>query len=283
MSETKKSHLQGSGTSSIDAELSVTPDTTLIYGQQFYLNVILKANTGNLPVGYINITAKVDSGITIAPPTSRAVTSGHENSINSGLYSIVIDGYDDNTIKNSQVSFTIALNNGSNNIYNKNCSYNVKKILPYTLQLLPDKPVCVIPKKYSAPTQQDPKDRYVLYKTQLLEDTESSGKKTPITNVLVHITSKHGDDFSKNIIITSHPKLGLQPTIYSPTIENGKTFIRLMSDSHDGTIKFRVYPNNKPKDGNSKANYKPILLSLGVYFWSGKVYAYGRQCMFYYS
>ncbi|WP_338802919.1 hypothetical protein WDV76_10580 [Xenorhabdus griffiniae] len=265
MSETKKSHLQGSGTSSIDAELSVTPDTTLIYGQKFYLNVILKANTGNLPVGYfINITAKVDSGITIAPPTSRAVTSGHENSINSGLYSIVIDGYDENTIKNSQVSFTIALNNGSNNIYNKNFSYNVKKILPYTLQLLPDKPVCVIPKKYSAPTQQDPKDRYVLYKTQLLEDTGSSGKKTPITNVLVHITSKHGDDFSKNIIITSHPKLGLQPTIYSPTIENGKTFIRLMSDSHDGTIKFRVYPNNKPKDGNSKANYKPILLSLGV-------------------
>ncbi|PHM24658.1 hypothetical protein [Xenorhabdus ehlersii] len=264
MSEAKKSNLKGSGTPTIDAKLSVTPDTTLIYGQQIYLDVTLTASTGNLPAGYcINVTAKVDSGITIAPPTSRVVTSGHENSINSGLYSIVIDGYDDNTIKNGKVSFTITLGNGNNIIYNKDYSYNVKKILPYTLQLLPDKPVCVIPKKYSAPTQQDPKDRYVIYKTQLLEDTGSPGIKTPITNALVHITSTHGDDFSNNIIITSDPKSGVQPTIYSPTIENGKTFIRLTSDNHDGTIKFRVYPNNKPKDVNSKVNYKPTLLSLG--------------------
>ncbi|PHM24657.1 hypothetical protein [Xenorhabdus ehlersii] len=275
MSEAKKSHLYGSGTPSIDAKLSVTPDTTLIYGQQFYLNVILTVNTGNLPAGYyISITAKVDSGITIAPPTSRIVTSGHENSINSGLYSIVIDDYDANTIKNGKVSFTIVLYNGSHNFYNKDFSYNVKKILPYTLQLLPDKPVCVIPKKYSAPTQQDSKDRYVIYKTQLLEDTGIPGIKTPITSALVHITSTHGDDFSNNVIITSNPKSGVQPTIYSPTIENGKTFIRLTSDSHDGTIKFRVYPNNKPKDANSKANYKPTLLSLGCVIFGQERYTH---------
>ncbi|MDC9606566.1 hypothetical protein [Xenorhabdus griffiniae] len=269
MSEEKKSHLQGSSTPTIDTKLSVTPDTTLIYGQQFYLDVTLTASTGNLPQGYfINVTAKVDSGITIALPMFKVVTSGHENSINSGLYSIVIDDYDDNTIKNGKVSFTVDLKSRMNNnsIYNTTFSYNVKKILFYSLQLLPDKPVCVIPKKYSDPKFNDPNDKYIRYETQLLEDTGSLSSNIPMKKVLVYITSIPGGDFSKDIIITSDPDSNGPNTpliIYTPETVDGVTFINITSNEKNGKISFRVYPNNKPKDNNSKANYKPTLLSLG--------------------
>ncbi|MBD1226469.1 hypothetical protein [Xenorhabdus griffiniae] len=267
MSETKKSNLQSGGIPSIkiDAKLSVTPDTTLIYGQQFYFNVILTVNTGNLQAGYsISITAKADSGITIVPPKDAPVTSGHENSIYSGLYTIVIDDYDANTIRNGKVSFTVSLNNGNNNAYNKDFSYNVKKILPYTLELLPDKPVCVIPKKYSDPKFNDPKDTYILYETQLLEDTGDHTQNTPLKKALVYLIASLDEDISKNVIITSDPDQKNTPLIiYTPTSIDGKIFISLTSDDNNGKIRFRVYSNNKSTVGSSDTNYKPTLLSLG--------------------
>ncbi|PHM68757.1 hypothetical protein [Xenorhabdus kozodoii] len=277
MSEAKKNNLKGSGTPSIeiDAKLSVTPDTTLIYGQQFYLDVTLTDNAGNLPQGYfISVVAKSGSGITIIPPKNGILASGHENSIYAGLYTIVIDDYDSNTIKNGKVSFTVALENGTNNVYNKDVSYNVKKILPYTLQLLPDKPVCVIPKKYSDPTFNDPEDTYIIYETHLLEDTGDQTQNTPIKKALVYLIASLDEDISKNVIITSDPDQQNTPLkIYTHANINGKIFISLTSDD-SGKIRFRVYPNNKPTVGNSDTNYKPTLLSLGCMILGQDEYPY---------
>jgi hypothetical protein len=246
-------------------KLSVPTDTILIYGQQFYLDVTLNTNpaTINFPTNIpLNVTATEGSGITISPIGDIPITNGR-GSI-SGRYKVAIDSYQEGTIKNGQVSFTVTLVTDEYNIYNHVFSYHVKKILPHSLQLQYDRPVSVIPKEYTVPQINDSKETYVIYTAQLLEDTGNSSSKTPLKNTLVYINSLPDEDIRNNIIITSDPNAeSNEPlTIYTPINYGEQNFIALTSDVNTGEIRFRVYSNNKPKPNSSTTDYKPILLSL---------------------
>ncbi|PHM64611.1 hypothetical protein Xsto_02886 [Xenorhabdus stockiae] len=264
MTEVNKRKLSGI---TLTPTLSVPDDTTVTYGQQFYLDVTLSTEA-SFPSGIpLNVTVKENSGIKIQLIGNIPVTSNMENSI-TGHYLVAIEDTNTN-IKNGQVSFNIELALPIHP-YNKDFKYNVKKIIPYSLQLQSDKLVCVIPEEYSKPDNNDPQDTYILYKTTLLEDTGSSLSKTPsntpLKNTLVYLVSSPILDITRDVIVTSdsntEPLITYTPSSYGDG-DGGLTFINLISDNNTGEIRFRVYSNNKPIISGGAPDYKPTVLSLG--------------------
>jgi hypothetical protein len=242
MSEVNKSNIVNYD-AKITATLSVKTDTNLIYDQQFYLDVTLSADF-NFPAGKTLNVMATGSGMTITPTKVPPTTFGAEKNI-SALYWIAIDSFEAGTITNSQVNFTVTLGNNGNNIYNQKFSYNVKKILSDTLRLQPNKLVCVIPEKYTVPQPNDPQEKYILYETQILEDTGNPKSKTPLKNAIVYIISSPIGDLKSEFIFTSDSSQeATQLTIYKPIKFGYSDAIKLISDDDTGKIKFRVYSKN---------------------------------------
>jgi hypothetical protein len=233
---------------------SVTTDTTLVYGQQFYLDVTLTGSASfpsNIP---LSVTATQNSGITIVPIGDVPVTIATEKTI-TGHYFVTIDDANAGTVNNDKVSFTVKL--GAANISGNPFSYSVKKILTETLKPVPNNRVCVIPKKYSVPTVNDPEGSYISYTMKLLEDTGTPGSKIPLKKTMVYLISSPVEDLDSMLTFTSDPIQGsINPTIYKPTKFGYNNVIKLVSDDNAGEIKFRVYSNS------SAPNYKPTMLTL---------------------
>ncbi|PHM55061.1 hypothetical protein [Xenorhabdus sp. KK7.4] len=255
--------------STVTPILSVPNETTVIYGQTFYLDVTLNDKNNFPPGASLKVTAK-GQGITISPIEPPPVSSGSEKSI-VGHYMVVISS-DETKITSGLVSFSVDFTSTQYpNIFNSDFQYNVKKIFPSSLLLQTDKYAFVIPEKYSKPDKNDSQDKYVIYKTILLENTETSLLKTqskiPLKNALVYLVTQERPDIRNDIIVTSDPDKGGNDTliIYKPTkIKNSDfTFIKLISDASTGEIRFRVYSNNKPLLGESDTNSRPTVIYLG--------------------
>ncbi|PHM64609.1 inverse autotransporter beta-barrel domain-containing protein [Xenorhabdus stockiae] len=244
----------------VTATLSVPNETTVIYGQQFYLDVTLSSEL-YFPQGlFLDVTAK-SAGITIVPIGEAPVSSGSEKSI-VGHYKVAIDVSDANTITDGLVLFTVKFSSSEIVGYDNDFKYSVKKIIRGSLQLKPNKLVCVIPEKYSDPKINDPQDNYFLYEAKLLEDTGGDASSTPLKKALIYLVSSPDTDINRDIIITSDSDENTGQLInYIPVKYNENDFISLISDEQSGKIRFRVYSNNKPI--GSDTNYKPTILSLG--------------------
>ncbi|PHM55060.1 Ig-like domain-containing protein [Xenorhabdus sp. KK7.4] len=259
MTAVNKNNLSGP---TITVTLSVPNETTIIYGQQFYLDVTLMSEVNFLQGASLRVTAK-GQGIKITSIGEVPVSSGLVKSI-VGHYYVVISDFSDtkNPVINGEVSFTVNLSSPLMTNYYSYFQYSVKKILRDSLQLKPNKLVCVIPEKYSDPKINDPQDNYFLYEAKLLEDTGDGTSSTPLKKTLIYLVSSPDTDINRDIIITSDSDESTGQLInYSPVNYNENDFISLISDEQSGKIRFRVYSNNKPI--GSDVNYKPTILSLG--------------------
>ncbi|OTA15589.1 hypothetical protein Xvie_02671 [Xenorhabdus vietnamensis] len=263
----------GGAPSTINPTLSVPNNTNLVYGQEFYFDVILTETVGKLPLGKnLTVTPK-GTGLTIDIIYASLTTTGAEKAIR-GQYYLKISN-DESKITGDKVSLNISLGTD----FNMDIIYNIKKIQFYTLQLIPDKQVIVIPKTFSEPKPSDIGDNYIRYTTQLLEDTGNPLEKKPLKNALVYLSSTPKDSINTNIIVTTDPNpADKSATIktYTPTniVADDRTFISLISDDH-GKVSFRVYSNNKIAGGTTTE--KPIILVLENIILGQESHAYTSE------
>ncbi|MDE9483457.1 hypothetical protein [Xenorhabdus bovienii] len=213
--------------SGIEFHLSVPDGADVAISQEFYVDITLLSDFSLSNFPDITIVNPVGlKKIDIITPTylSEDYKSAH--------IKIYLTVEDDKVIKHGVKNVSYDIQVPGHNL--KTVSYNAKIIEPYTIQLEPNKQVCVAPKVSKQPDNNS--NNYVRYNAKLFDHYGQVMKNTPI-----QVYSMVQNDLVKRVMVTTDPQNGNDsPEVIKPTIDS-QVFFTVYSDKK-GKVSFRVYP-----------------------------------------